>query len=370
MENKIYDIKDCEVYYENGKRKIKCPCGKVLDRSIVKHFKIDHPLSWELVVKDFLKLTEEGFSPQKIIKHYKSKNGYYLFTWSVVENEIKKSINSGVIPIKKIKEVKKWYPDNQEIQVPKGTIWYFPKRGNWAVHSGEYRGNWPPQVPRLLIEKFSNKGDLILDPFLGGGTTVIEAWLLDRKSIGIDINPYAIEISKYKIKKMKEENYKTFINNLKLEFEPKLILGDSLRLSELLKKENIKENSIDLILTHPPYFNSLRYTYKNPQDLSNINKLEDFLNKLTNIIDQATIFLKPKGIFALQIGDVKKNNKIIPLNYYIEDIFFKKNQFELIDIIIKAQFNDKSTTFYVNSENKNKYHNIITHEYIFIFRKY
>ena len=55
------------------------------------------------------------------------------------------------------------------------TVWSFPKRGNWATHSGMYRGNWSPYVPRNLILKFTAEHDWILDQFMGSGTTLIEA---------------------------------------------------------------------------------------------------------------------------------------------------------------------------------------------------
>lgn len=43
--------------------------------------------------------------------------------------------------------------DNFKLEMT--TVWSFPKRGNWATHSGMYRGNWSPYVPRNLILKFT-----------------------------------------------------------------------------------------------------------------------------------------------------------------------------------------------------------------------
>ena len=43
------------------------------------------------------------------------------------------------------------------------TIWSFPERGSWATHSGKYRGNWSPYIPRNLILRYSKKKDWILD---------------------------------------------------------------------------------------------------------------------------------------------------------------------------------------------------------------
>lgn len=75
------------------------------------------------------------------------------------------------------------------------TIWSFPERGNWATHSGKYRGNWSPYIPRNIILRYSKKKDWILDQFLGSGTTLIEAKLLGRNAIGVDINSEAVKLS-------------------------------------------------------------------------------------------------------------------------------------------------------------------------------
>ena len=40
------------------------------------------------------------------------------------------------------------------------TVWSFPERGNWATHKPNYRGNWAPQIPRNLIIKYTEEGDL------------------------------------------------------------------------------------------------------------------------------------------------------------------------------------------------------------------
>ena len=60
----------------------------------------------------------------------------------------------------------------------------------------KYRGNWAPQVARNLILRYSQEGDIVLDPFVGSGTTLIECKLTRRKGIGIDINKEAIMITR------------------------------------------------------------------------------------------------------------------------------------------------------------------------------
>ena len=84
-------------------------------------------------------------------------------------------------------------PENFELET--NTVWSFPNRGKWATHDAKWRGNWSPYIPRNVIMRYSVEGDTVLDQFVGGGTTAVEAKLTKRNFIGVDINPVAIERS-------------------------------------------------------------------------------------------------------------------------------------------------------------------------------
>jgi len=133
-----------------------------------------------------------------------------------------------------------------------------------ATHSGEYRGNWSPYIPRNVILKYSKPGELALDYFCGAGTTAVECKLLGRKCIALDINEKAIELAKKNIDFSIESRQLSFIDE-KSHFKfyvPKLSVGDARDLSFL------QDNSIDLICTHPPYANIIHYTDSKEGDLS------------------------------------------------------------------------------------------------------
>src|SRR3990172_7972447 len=68
------------------------------------------------------------------------------------------------------------------------TVWSFPDRGDWATHSGNYRGNWSPFIPRNLILRYTKQGDTVLDQMVGSGTTMVECKLLGRDGVGLDVN--------------------------------------------------------------------------------------------------------------------------------------------------------------------------------------
>lgn len=65
-----------------------------------------------------------------------------------------------------------------------------------------YSGKFIPNIARRVIELLTKQGEIVLDPYVGSGTTILEAILLDRKAIGIDINPLAILISEVKTTKL------------------------------------------------------------------------------------------------------------------------------------------------------------------------
>ncbi len=123
------------------------------------------------------------------------------------------------------------------------SVWSFPERGAWATHRSDYRGNFAPQIARNVIEMYSKKGDLILDPMVGAGTTLIEAKLLARHAIGIDINPDAVKLS--------QES---------LSFKHKPASRQEVKLADTRNLSFIENNSIDMILTHPPYMNIIKYS--------------------------------------------------------------------------------------------------------------
>lgn len=78
-----------------------------------------------------------------------------------------------------------------------------------AVHSAEpvvghthdfyrYPARFSPQFARAAIEVFSTPGDVVLDPFMGGGTSAVESLVAGRRFIGCDINPLALFVSRAK----------------------------------------------------------------------------------------------------------------------------------------------------------------------------
>ncbi|TAK62796.1 MAG: site-specific DNA-methyltransferase [Bacteroidetes bacterium] len=79
-----------------------------------------------------------------------------------------------------------------------------------AIHP--YPAKFPPKIPRKILEKFSAPGKLVLDPFCGSGTTLVEARLLGVNSVGIDINGLACLLSKVKATPINEQQIQMIHN--------------------------------------------------------------------------------------------------------------------------------------------------------------
>src|ERR687887_896436 len=71
-----------------------------------------------------------------------------------------------------------------------------------------YSAKYIPQIPRYLISNLTNRNDLILDNFVGSGTTLVESKILGRHAIGVDINPLACLVSKVKITNIQKSDLK------------------------------------------------------------------------------------------------------------------------------------------------------------------
>lgn len=191
-------ISQVKVFYEDDdSRKVKCFCGEVTERSFITHMKKVHPEIWESWCHDFVNLRNKGWPNRRIMWKYNA-----VFSWTVIEHEVKKMVEEGRAELKvhQKRKIDKWQP--QGFKLERTTLWDFPKRGDWAVHQNNYRGNWAPELPRNLILKYTKEGDTILDVFAGGGTSLIEAWLSNRKSIGIDISPHAIKETEQAVPKL------------------------------------------------------------------------------------------------------------------------------------------------------------------------
>lgn len=246
------------------------------------------------------------------------------------------------------KKITKWEPDNFELEMT--THWSFPKRGDWATHDAKWRGNWSPYIPRNLLLRYSKESDLVLDQFAGGGTTLVEAKLLNRNIIGVDINDNALARCKDKI----DFEYECAKGNVSL------YKGDARNL------DFIKDDSIDFICTHPPYANIIKYSEGITGDLSHLN-VKDFLMEMNAVASESYRVLKTGKFCAVLMGDTRQKGHMIPMSFDVMRIF-ENEGFKLKELIIKEQHNCRATGYWKTNSVKYNFL-LIAHEYLFVFKK-
>lgn len=194
------------------------------------------------------------------------------------------------------KKISKWEPEDFELEMT--THWSFPQRGDWATHDAKWRGNWSPYIPRNIILRYSQEGDLVLDQFVGGGTTLVECKLLNRNIIGVDVNDMAL-------RRCRE---KTAFEHEGADGKVEIRKGDARHL------DFIQDSSIDLICTHPPYADIIQYSEGILEDLSHL-KVKDFLEEMKNVAAESHRVLKKDKFCAILMGDTRQRGCMVPMSF-------------------------------------------------------
>ena len=139
-----------------------------------------------------------------------------------------------------------------------------------------------------------------------------------------------------------------------------------MRKGDAINLDFIPDDSIDLICTHPPYANIIKYSENIEEDLSHL-KINEFLEEMKKVASESYRVLKKDKFCAVLMGDTRKNGHIIPLSFYVMQVF-ENAGFNLKEMIIKEQHNCKATGFWKTNSIKYNFL-LIAHEHLFIFRK-
>ncbi len=235
------------------------------------------------------------------------------------------------------------------------SVWSFPRRWNWMTHNSKYRWNWSPEVVRNLILRYSKEWDFLLDPMIWWGTTAIEAKLLNRNLLCYDINLDAIKLT---------ENLLDFETSY-LSQEPKIIVK---KYNATEKNKDLKKESIDFVLMHPPYADIIKYSDgKIKEDLSNIHDIDKFCDEIEKVAKESYRVLKPWKYCAVLMWDTRRNKMYQPIAFKVMERFLNV-WFYLKEDIIKVQHNCKATWFWVKKSKEANFL-LIMHEHLFIFKK-
>lgn len=203
---------------------------------------------------------------------------------------------------------------------------------SWFVHNPPPRRKdvlrHPAKFPETLAEEFirffTKRGDVVLDPMVGTGSTLVAALRLGRNSYGIELNPGYAAIARQVVQ---EECLA--LGEASNGLTAQVIEGDAARIAEHAIANSLP--LIDYILTSPPYWDMLRargaetqkkrraspeldvFYSDDPNDLGNIDNYDEFVSRLANIYIALQPFLKPRAYLTVIIKNVKKGGKIYPL---------------------------------------------------------
>jgi ParB family chromosome partitioning protein len=214
----------------------------------------------------------------------------------------------------------KWKEYSQQNFLQFYSVWPATRRHDplFGVNGTIYSGCFPIMVPINCILRYTKENEVVLDPFVGSGSTLVACAALRRLGIGVDINPEA--------EKAKEKRFR-----LVLEKDPSLadwiekqrfVQGDSRNLSFIV------DSSVDLIIAHPPYLDMMDYgekgTYTDIKEYSSF--LEASLKEMFRV-------LKTGRFCCMQIGPYAA--KHLPLHHIAHEAALKVG-FEFIDEIVLA----------------------------------
>lgn len=243
------------------------------------------------------------------------------------------------------------------------SLWEFPNRDKSHGHSYDYHGNYIPQIAQQLYERYTKKDDVILDFFLGSGTSAIEALNMGRRCIGVELKQDLVD---YVSTKFTQKQLVKDVN---------IICGDSTSQTAKEKVEARLEimgkEKAQFVVLHPPYDDIIKFSDKK-EDLSNCATTEEFYDMFAKVAKNAYDLLEKGRFAALIIGDSYKDSEIKPLGF---ECMKRMNDLDFITkaIIVKdIQGNEKAKG---KTANLWRYRAlaggfyIFKHEYVMVFQK-
>jgi 16S rRNA G966 N2-methylase RsmD len=279
---------------------------------------------------------------------------------------VKKADLQIVKPVKTVKyndiDLNSW---RDYSHVKTDTLWEFPTRLKEGGHSNEYHGNYIPQIAQQLYERFTQKGDVVLDLFFGSGTSGIEAINMGRRCIGVELKQ---EMADHVEQKFTPEQRVTDVRT---------ICADSAsqdaqeKIQAALDILNGPDSKAQFLVLHPPYDDIIKFSDKK-EDLSNCASTEEFYDLFGKVAKNGYDMLEKGRFAALIIGDKYANSQHIPLGF---GCMQKMNELGFITkaIIIKdMQGNERAKG---KTANLWRYRAlaggfyIFKHEYVMLFQK-
>ena len=161
------------------------------------------------------------------------------------------------------------------------TLWYYPSQQYSDEPMGipGYEGRTPSWVIWNLLERYTREGDLVIDPFCGGGTTLDVARSLQREARGFDVAPAREDIER----------------------------ADARELP-------LEDGSVDFVFMDPPYSTHVEYS-DSPDCIGKLDAFEpEYFEAMESVFDEADRVLRDRRYLAVFVGDsFKKKRGFVPI---------------------------------------------------------
>lgn len=244
------------------------------------------------------------------------------------------------------------------------SLWLIDERDRSGNHSGHYHGNFVPQIPRQMIQRYTKAGDAVLDVFAGSGTTLIEAVRAGRHGLGIelleDVAQEAEGRAKAEPNPAETDLYVARGDNR----SPNAANRIRTRLAEL------GQDRVQLVMAHPPYHDIIQFS-EDENCMSNAESTEHFSEMYGEMVDNIDPLLEEGRYFCLVIGDKYAGGEWIPLGFHLMQEMMTRN-YKLKSLIVKNMAGNRAKR---NVEQLWRYRAlsggfyIFKHEYVMIFQK-
>jgi hypothetical protein len=186
------------------------------------------------------------------------------------------------------------------------SLWLIDSRDKSGGHQLDYHGNFIPQIATQIYTRYTRPDDVVLDLFLGSGTSAIEALRMGRRCIGVELKPDLVAYVREKFE------------DAALGDRVRILEGDSTRAETAVRVGEVLSgwgaSHAQLLVLHPPYHDIIQFG-ESPADLSNAPTLDAFLDGFQAVAAHGLSLLEPGRFAVLVIGDKYAKGELIPLGF-------------------------------------------------------